>query len=575
MIQNNYPENSVNISLRLLFNLKKILILAVILFCSSISFGQLKLNVDASVSNLLRYGNGYEYTGSIKNPKEYFENLTDARLNVNGVIFGLRYEISDPIEYGLNFKGIRKRYIEYKHESGISLRAGDFWETISRGLSLNVFEDRALGYDTGIDGVRVAYQNTFGKKNPVKVKGQIMGGNINYSDYLTPERIEKYRIRSLYADVSPLKPLTIGINYIHSSGELPEDRVNTEVKTDLPEINLNLNLSDLQFYAAYSHKTSLITPNEIFPNPVTAKGDGFYSSLSYSRDKIGITLDYKNYRYDITLPDNRSSARPTRMLPYQNPPTAQREHTSTLITRNPHIVDFNDEVGGQIDIVYSPTDKYSFNFNASIASRHYQYRDIDTTSLISYERIDRNDSYIPSLDDAFSPFWEYYLEGEYYASEKLYAKLAFARQSNVLYNQINPMSSEKLFTSTIPLEIKYSLNKKFTLTFISETQWENNSIRTGDKKYNNQYFSLTLSKSPNLNLTINSEFTNDEEEQSGIKSWFLGKYWLLGEVNYKLNQSNSFTVSYGSERGGLRCANGICRFVKPFSGFRASIQTQF
>jgi hypothetical protein len=238
-------------------------------------------------------------------------------------------------------------------------------------------------------------------------------------------------------------------------------------------------------------------------------------------------------------------------------------------------VDFNDEVGGQIDIVYSPTDKYSFNFNASIASRHYQYRDIDTTSLISYERIDRNDSYIPSLDDAFSPFWEYYLEGEYYASEKLYAKLAFARQSNVLYNQINPMSSEKLFTSTIPLEIKYSLNKKFTLTFISETQWENNSIRTGDKKYNNQYFSLTLSKSPNLNLTINSEFTNDEEEQSGIKSWFLGKYWLLGEVNYKLNQSNSFTVSYGSERGGLRCANGICRFVKPFSGFRASIQTQF
>ena len=83
------------------------------------SYGQINLNVDAAVSNLLRYGNGYEYTGSIKNPKEYFENLTDARLNVNGVTFGIRYEISNPIEYGLNFKGIRKRYIEYKHDIGI------------------------------------------------------------------------------------------------------------------------------------------------------------------------------------------------------------------------------------------------------------------------------------------------------------------------------------------------------------------------------------------------------------------------------------------------------------------------
>ncbi len=143
---------------------KKLFVFAFLTIWTQISFAQINLNVDAAVSNLLRYGNGFEYTGSNKNPKEYFENLTDVRLNVNGVVFGLRYEISDPIEYGLNFKGIRKRYIEYKHETGISLRAGDFWDIISRGLSLNVFEDRALGYDTGIDGVRAAYQRTFGKK---------------------------------------------------------------------------------------------------------------------------------------------------------------------------------------------------------------------------------------------------------------------------------------------------------------------------------------------------------------------------------------------------------------------------
>lgn len=552
--------------------LLKFLTAFVIIFSCSAASAQIKLNVDAAVSNLLRYGNGYEYTGTYKSAKEYFENLTDARLNVNGVTFGMRYEISDPIEYGLNFKGIRKRYIEYNHTSGVSLRAGDFWEILSRGLSLNVFEDRSLGYDTGIDGVRVAYRNIFGKKNPVRLYAQITGGDIDYSDYLTPERIEKYKVRSAYTEVSPVKPLTLGLNYVYSIGDLPEENVNTRVNTDLPEINLNFNLPEFQFYAAYSHKSSRVSPNEIFPTATTGNGDGFYSSLSYSKNKIGVTLDYKNYRYDITLPDNRSNTRPTRMLPYQNPPTAQKEHTSTLISRNPHVVDFNDEVGGQVDIVYTPNDKMTFNLNGSIASRHYQYEDTDTASGISYKRIERDGNYLPSLEDPFSPFWEIYFEGEYYVSEKVYTKLAFARQNSTQYNQIYPENSEKIFTTTIPIELKYSFNKEYTFTFVGEQQWEHNSFRTSresDQSFTNQFLSFTISRSPDLNITFNTESTNDDEEPTGKK------FWWLSEVSYKINQSNTVLISYGSERGGLRCANGICRFVKPFEGFRASVQSSF
>lgn len=542
---------------------------AVFFISCRFAFSQLNLNADAAVSNVFRYGSGYEYTGNIKSPKEYFENLTDARLTVNGVTFGMRLEISDPIEYGLNFKGVRKRFVEYKHETGLSLRAGDYWEILSRGLSLNVFEDRPLGYDTGIDGIRIAYEKKFGKKNPVLLKTQILGGDINYSDYISPERTEKYKIRNAYAEISPVKYLTLGLSYVYSKGELPEENINTIVKTDLPEINLNFNLSDFQFYAAYSHKTSLVTPNEIFQNPVTAKGDGFYSSVSYSFDKFGLTFDYKNYRYDITLPDNRSNTRPTRMLPYQNPPTALKEHTSTLITRNPHVVDFNDEVGGQIELVYSPNEKLSFNINGSVASRHYQYEDTDPTSGTSYKRIERDNSFIPSLDDPFSPFWELYTEGEYYASDKVYFKAAFARQSSLLYNQINPLSSERISTTTIPVEVKYSLSSRNTLTFIAEQQWANNSIRIGEKTYMNHFLSLTFSRSPNINLTLNAEFTDDGEEPTGKK------FWWLTEASYKINESSTALVSYGSERGGLRCSNGICRFVKPFEGFRFGVQSSF
>ena len=548
--------------------IKKLSVLFFVLFLCSDANSQINLNVEAAVSNLLRYGNGYQYTGSIKNPKEYFENLTDARVKINGVTFGFRNEISDSIEYGVNFVGIAKRFVEYDHESGISLKAGDFWEAISLGMSLNTFEDRALAYDTGIDGVRIGYENTFKFKNPLQLKAQIIGGNINFRDYLDPYRVESYKLRNAFLRVSPLKPLTMGLNYVHSNGILPEEGFLTYVNSDVSEGFLNIEYKSMQFYTSYAFKSSVISPNEIY-NASTANGDGLYSAFSYTFGNLGMTMEYKNYRFDITLPDNRSNTRPSRMLPYQNPPTAQKENNSVLTSRNPHVVDFNDEVGGQIDFVYVPNDKLSFNLSGSIASKHYQYTDIDTSSIVSYERVDRGDSWLPDMNNAFSPFWEIYLEAEDYATDKIYGKLALALQNNVLYNQINPSSSEIIKTTTIPLEFRYSFTDIYSLTFINETQWANNSINIGDKNFMNQYNSLTFSSSPSLVLTVTSEFTNNEDEPTGKSSWF------TGEISYKLNQSNTFGVSYGSERGGLKCTNGICRFVQPFEGFRVLIATQY
>ncbi len=66
------------------------------------------LNAKASLNNLFRYGSGKEIINGLENSKEYFENISDARLQVNDIVFGMRYEISDPIEYGSDFKGIKK-----------------------------------------------------------------------------------------------------------------------------------------------------------------------------------------------------------------------------------------------------------------------------------------------------------------------------------------------------------------------------------------------------------------------------------------------------------------------------------
>jgi hypothetical protein len=550
--------------------MKKIFSLFFIL-CCSISYSQIeipKLTVDASLNNLLRYGNGYEYTGLNKTSKEYFENLTDGRININNIILGFRYEISDPIEYGRNFKGIRKRFAEYNHDIGISIRAGDYWDIVSRGMTMNIFEDRTLGYDTGIDGIRASFKHNFGK---FKLKTQFLGGDMEYSDYLNPTRIETYKVRDANVEISPWKNFTLGTNYVFAKGKVPNSLDTTNIKAELPEVYLGFSFKDFNFYSSYAHKNVMSEPNNS-PNyrGFSSQGDGLYSSLSYSKSGLGITLDYKNYRFDLTGPDNRGTDRPTKLLPFQNPPTAQKEHTSTLISRNPHVTNFNDEVGGQLDIIYVASEKFYMNLNLGVASEHYKYADVDSTAVINYQRVARDNNFIPNItDDAFNPFWEYFVEAEYYATEKLYTKLAFSRQSNVVYNQINPNSSEKILTSTIPLEVRYEMRDGYALKFNFEQQWEYNSIRTGEKNFMNEYVSVNLTKSPSLGLTVSGEFTNDKEEPTGKSSWF------LGEIIYKLNQKNQVTFSYGSERGGLKCTNGICRYVNPFEGFRFALQTSF
>jgi len=547
--------------------MKRILTLSALLIAIFISsaYSQPKLNVKASFNNLLRYGNGTEILNGNDNAKEYFENLADGRISINDIVFGARYEISDPIEYGRDFKGIRKRYVEYKGSDIISARAGDFWEAVGRGMTLNTFENRGLGYDTGIDGVRVAVNKTFFEKHPVKIKAMALAGDIEYSDNLSPQRVETYKIRDANLEVAPFKFLNIGGNYIHATGKVPSGSDTTAITADLPEVFVNFNTSGLQIFASYAHKHTITQPNTLYPVPFSSDGNGVYTSLSYSKKGFGVTVEYKDYRFDLTNPSYSGVQRPTKLLPFQNPPTGVKEHTWTLISRNPHVVDFNDEAGGQIEFNFVPSSKLSFILNGAVASKHYKY--IYDPISGNYTREDRDAEFIPKFNSQFNPFFEVYLEGEYYANETWYAKMALSYQNAITYTY--PQTLEKVISTAAPIEIHYSFNKDYTIKLISEQQLMYNSFRIERQNFFNHLISVSFVRSPNFTFTFTTEYTTDKEEPSGKTNW------NEAEVSYNINSGNLVTLSYGSERGGLRCTSGICRYVNPFNGFRLTVTSKF
>ena len=536
-------------------------------------YSQPKLNVKAGFDNTFRYGSGDEFYNGALRSKEYLEEVGNGRISINDVTFGFRIELDDPREYGNNYQGISKRYIEYKSGNTVNIRAGNFFEVIGRGLTLNTFENRNLSYDTGLDGFRAIFKQNIGTtKNPFNIGAEVLAGDMEYSDVLTPTRIEKYKIRDANLEISPFKWITIGGNYVHAIGDVPSSSGNylTHLTADLPEGYINIDYAGFKFFTSYAHKHVITDSSRLYPIPMSSDGDGLYSSLSYSKNKIGVTFEYKNYRFDLTAPNYQSSERPTKMLPFQNPPTAVREQTWTLMSREPHTPNFNDEVGGQLEITYLPMKDFTLLFNTSVSSRHYSYTPYDSASQTYYRRDDRSSGFLPSFDNKFYPWWQVYAEAEYYFNDKLYGKLALSKQSQVTYNYSSPLASEQQFAFNIPTEWHYTFLPGYTIKLIVETQFVHNSARRPENQdFRDQLVSLSLVKSPDLTFTVNGEWTTDNEEPTGKSKWY------FGEVSYNINSANVLTMSYGNERGGMRCTSGICRFINPFEGFRFTLQSKF
>ncbi len=543
-----------------------IVIFAVILLSGS-AFSQLKLNVRVSANNQFRYGNGTEIITTFANPKTYFEELGDVRLFVNDFVAGVRYELDDPIEFGKGTKGISSRYFQYK-KSDFDVTLGNFYDLYSRGLSFNAFEARGLGINMQMDGLRVNYKKTF--KNNMKLDAKIIGGDLNYIDFLDTSRTEKYAIRGGNFMFTPIKFATVGGSYLFVKGSVPLGSYSNDITAEIFEGNLGLNFKGVDFYTSYANKKTITVPNALFSKSQGPRGDALYSTIAYTRTGFGITLDYKNYRFNVVKPNERSTDSPVKPLPFQVAPPCIKEYSSTLLSRYPHTVDFGDEVGFQLDVIYTPSPKLTLNFNSSLSSRHYDYRDIDTTVLTSYQRIDRSNAFLPSTKNPYSPYWELYMEAEYSARKDLTVKVAAGRQSSVVYSIVDPASNDIIRATTIPVEIKYDFMKLYSVKAEIEQQWVYNSLRAADEtNFYNEFISVAVSRSPSLVLAGSVEFSTDKEDPSGKK------FWASGEITYKFNSSNAATFSYGSERGGLKCTSGICRYVNPFKGFRLTITNNF
>ena len=102
--------------------------------------------------------------------------------------------------------------------------------------------------------------------------------------------------------------------------------------------------------------------------------------------------------------------------------------------------------------------------------------------------------------------------------------------------------------------------------------------------------SLGLSKSSKWSFMINIEQDKYNEVSANSDNIFmnpieklfdplfdtLDRTWLSAELTYRFEDNLRLSIFYGSNKGGISCANGICRYYPGFSdGFRMQMTKSF
>ena len=499
------------------------------------------------------------------NSRNYFENILDVNYFFNnGLYLFTQLEYSNPPLLGLETKKISDInnifYLQYSN-SNYDLTLGDLYVLHGSGLSLHTYSDQDVDYDNSITGIDFSYNindkinfssmigtgniksrvdiNEIGhdvsiENDVISIKGTLDLEKVSMY-YLSFFQNQNYSNNDIESMGSMLNLLGKYLNSI-----IIDDTKNYQMK------NIDHNIG-VHFYFDFADiyiEQSVIFHDLIFGERV----NGYRKYLSTTFDLFNIDFIYEYKDYFIPYLYNVFSA----------PPIAFRESTSILASRNLHTIDFTNEYGYQIEF------NKSFNNGANLRGT-YAY-------ALHHQKAENSGDFYNDivLDDTY-PYMQYFIEFSNWSNnQKSYYRIGYD-----YYNE-KPIEKGKFITAeTIPMQYVYNFKKGNSITVYMEMQekmeehklYNEDEVVIFDGHINHDYYYLSPTYS-HYGLWTYSLFFDLEkdymipilEDGTGeiVSIDNEGENWYAMDFTKNLKNSAQISIFYGSQKGGLICANGTC-----------------
>jgi hypothetical protein len=522
-------------------------------FCQGLNAGEIHGNFQLDA----QYYNPDSAIGALPVPEKFLMNSFTNLIYTNGNFSaGVRFE-----SYLNTMLGFDPRYIgngfPYKFASfsqdNFSITVGNYYEQFGSGLIFRSYEERGIGYDNAMEGVRVKYTLLKG----IHLKGLI--GKQRYYFSQGPGIVRGFdgevALNELVPSFEEKKTKVYFGGSFVSKYEIDQDPIYV-----LPEnvgawaARFKLNRGGWSIYSEYANKIN--DPSSV-NNYIYKKGGGLFVNTSYSQKGFGINLsgkviDNMNFRSDRTAQNNDL------LINYL--PALTRQHTYNLAaTIYPYATQPNGEMAYQGDITYTlkKDSKLGGKYGATILINYA------AANGLNKEPVASGLGYKPNyfkLGDVY--YKDFNIELQKKISKPLKFTLFYA---NFVYNKDvaqGKVGEGIVYANIEVLEFTYKFNDKHALRM--ELQGLQTKQDMGD--WATIVAEYTISPKWFFSTVNQYNYGNPNKESRLL--------YPIGQIGF-IKNSTRITLGYGRQRAGIFCIGGICRVVPASNGATVSISSSF
>ncbi|MBP6427280.1 MAG: hypothetical protein KA430_06825 [Bacteroidia bacterium] len=546
--------------------IRKYLLLAFALLSSVQGYSQGLLN--SNIHGNFEFNGQYYLEDSLIGAPDVPEKfLNNSFLNLNyeyqDFSAGLRYEnYRNPLlgfERDYTGSGITYRFVNYKKD-GIDVTVGNFYDQFGSGLVFRSYEERGLGLDNAMEGVRVKYTPVAG----LSIKG-IVGVQRNFFT------LGRGIVRGLDADwnlnetISKLKEKKT--KFILGGSFVSKYEVDDNSDYILPENvaagagRLNIISGNWNFGGEYAFKANdpSYTNSSIYSQGYIYKtGSAALLTATYSKPGFGLNLGLKRID-NMSFRSERDAALNSLMINYL--PAMTKQHTNILAAFYPYATQPNGEVGFQGE----------FFFHIKEGKFLGGSRGADVT--VNYSRaqsIDRK----PTVDLTEGYTSEFFAIGDevYFEDVNVEYNTKIKKNLRMILSYVYINYNESVITGVTGKGHVYAhvgiaeFNWKIDAKHNLRTEFQH--LLTDQDKKNWALLLAEYSISPHWFFAGFSEYNYGNSDKDNRINYY------NASVGYT-NKANRISLGYGRQRAGIFCVGGVCRTVPASNGLSISITSSF
>ncbi len=502
--------------------------------------------------------------------------LSNSYLNLNYTkgkfSAGIRYEVYMNTLEGFDKRydghGIANRYATYTSNE-LEITVGNFYEQFGQGMILRIYEEKTLGVDNSLDGIRVKYKPFRG----VKLTG-LIGKQRLYWDHgsgIVRGIDGEISFNEAFKKFSESKTrFLLGSSFVSKYQENLDPKYNYPENVGAFAARFNLSRNGFILSSEYAYKMNDPSADNavMYGYPIFKDGNALFLNASWSKKGIGflftaLRLDNMGFRSDRSASIND--------LTINYLPAIAKTHTYAFPAMYPFATQPNGQVGFNSEFFYT------FKRKSLLGGKY------GTTLIINYSQINSiatekilvdPEAEIINLDgytsDSFAIgdelyFRDFNIELHKKINKKLKFSLIYMYED---YNKFIIQGKDSMLHANIGvLDMTYKISSRHAIRFEGQILAIDKNEAGENNDYGDWYTGVIEYTFPGWFVAVYDQYNTGNSHHNSAHYYNFSAGFIKG--------ANRIQIAYGRQREGVICVGGVCRSVPAASGFNFTLTSSF